>query len=152
MAEFDAAPQHNMVALLSHDGTNPMFHPVMDFFSRSTINYALTVAPRVATSWVEAFWRTSKATDVNGVPFIIAKVAGKRVVVNEALIRSTLQFNDLNGVYKLPISELHKYIRQMRYEGDYNAVTLIKGKFCPHWKFFFHTLNHCISPKSTSWD
>ena len=65
-----------MVALLSHEGTNPLFHPVMDFFSRSSINYALTVAPRVATSWVEAFWRTAKATDVDGVPSITARVAG----------------------------------------------------------------------------
>ena len=74
------------------------------------------------------------------------------MVINEALIRSTLQFNDLHGVYELPISEMHEYIRQMGYEGDYNAVTLNKGKLCPHWKFLFHTLNHCISPKSTSWD
>ncbi|GJY74921.1 hypothetical protein Tco_0479352 [Tanacetum coccineum] len=40
----------------------------------------------------------------------------------------------------------------MGYEGDLNALTFNKALFSPQWKFLFHTMNHCISSKSTSWD
>ena len=77
MAAYECVPQHNMVALLTHDDTHPMFHQIMDFLSRSSINYALTVAPRVATSWVEAFWRTAKTRDIDNVASITTTVASK---------------------------------------------------------------------------
>ncbi|GJR21303.1 hypothetical protein Tco_0969830 [Tanacetum coccineum] len=40
----------------------------------------------------------------------------------------------------------------MGYEGDLNTLTFNKGLFSPQWKFLFHTIIHCLSSKSTSWD
>ncbi|GKF61615.1 hypothetical protein Tco_0181669, partial [Tanacetum coccineum] len=40
----------------------------------------------------------------------------------------------------------------MGYEGDLTVLTFNKVLFSPQWKFLFHTMDHCISSKSTSWD
>ncbi|GKD27893.1 hypothetical protein Tco_1234107 [Tanacetum coccineum] len=43
-------------------------------------------------------------------------------------------------------------IQSMGYEGDLTVLTFNKALFSPQWRFLFHTMNHCISSKSTSWD
>ncbi|GJV98852.1 hypothetical protein Tco_1554104, partial [Tanacetum coccineum] len=43
-------------------------------------------------------------------------------------------------------------IQLMGYEGDLTVLTFNKALFSPQWRFLFHTINHCLSSKSTSWD
>ncbi|GJS69974.1 putative ribonuclease H-like domain-containing protein [Tanacetum coccineum] len=43
-------------------------------------------------------------------------------------------------------------IQRMGYEGDLTVLTFNKALFSPQWRFLFHTINHCLSSKSTSWD
>ncbi|GJT65354.1 hypothetical protein Tco_1016834 [Tanacetum coccineum] len=43
-------------------------------------------------------------------------------------------------------------IQLMGYDGDLIVLTFNKALFSPQWRFLFHTKNHCISSKSTSWD
>ncbi|GKF77075.1 hypothetical protein Tco_0229545, partial [Tanacetum coccineum] len=43
-------------------------------------------------------------------------------------------------------------IQLMGYEGDLTVLTFNKALFSPQCRFLFHTMNHCISSKSTSWD
>ncbi|GJY28527.1 putative ribonuclease H-like domain-containing protein [Tanacetum coccineum] len=38
------------------------------------------------------------------------------------------------------------------YEGDFNKLTFQKALFSPQWKFLIHTILHCLSLKSTSWN
>ncbi|GJZ52734.1 hypothetical protein Tco_0607619 [Tanacetum coccineum] len=33
-----------------------------------------------------------------------------------------------------------------------NSLTFQKGHFSPQWKFFIHTILHCLSPKKTAWE
>ncbi|GKE04957.1 hypothetical protein Tco_1396975 [Tanacetum coccineum] len=40
----------------------------------------------------------------------------------------------------------------MGYEGDFNKLTFQKALFSPQWKFLIHTILHCLSSKSTSWN
>ncbi|GJR01557.1 hypothetical protein Tco_0524541 [Tanacetum coccineum] len=141
-----------MVAYLEKTDGNAEFHEIIDFLTRSSIHYALTVSPVVSTTFVEQFWMTAKSKTINNVRYITATVAGKPVSISEASIRSDLQFNDAAGIDVLPNQAIFDTIQLMGYEGDLNTLTFNKGLFSPQWKFLFHTIIHCLSSKSTSWD
>ncbi|GJV22427.1 hypothetical protein Tco_1371447, partial [Tanacetum coccineum] len=120
--------------LTKNDG-NTEFHQFMDFLTHSSIHFALTVSPIVSTSFVEQFWTIAKSRTVNNISYIDAIVAGKPVTVLEASIRSDLLFDDADGIDTLN-----------------NQAIFNKALFSPQWKYLFHTMNHCISSKSTYWD
>ncbi|GJY28930.1 hypothetical protein Tco_0404697 [Tanacetum coccineum] len=90
-----------MVAYLEKTDGNTEFHQIMDFLTRSSIYYALTVSPIVSTSFVEQFWTTAKSRTVNNISYIDATVAGKPVTISEASIRSDLLFDDADGIDSL---------------------------------------------------
>ncbi|GJV80835.1 hypothetical protein Tco_1516705 [Tanacetum coccineum] len=139
MAVLESCPKHNMVAYLEKTDGNAEFHEIIDFLTRSSIHHALTVSPVVSTTLVEQFWTSAKSKIINNVRHITAKVAGKPVSISEASIRSDLQ-------------AIFDAIQLMGYEGDLTVLTFNKALFSPQWRFLFHTMNHCISSKSTSWD
>ncbi|GKD56136.1 hypothetical protein Tco_1289523 [Tanacetum coccineum] len=116
------------------------------------IHYALTVSPVISTTFVEQFWMTAKSKTINNVRYITATIAVKPVIISEASIRSDLQFNDATGIDVLPNQAIFDTIQLIGYEGDLNTLTFNKGLFSPQWKFLFHTIIHCLSSKSTSWD
>ncbi|GJU80078.1 hypothetical protein Tco_1282443 [Tanacetum coccineum] len=152
MAGLDFCSKHNMVAYLEKNDGNTEFHQIMDFLTHSSIHYALTVSPIVSTSFVEQFWTSAKSRTVNNIRYIDAIVAGKPVTISEASIRSDLLFDDADGIDTLNNQAIFDTIQLMGYEGDLTALTFNKALFSPQWKFLFHTMNHCISSKSTSWD
>ncbi|GKA61222.1 hypothetical protein Tco_0760629 [Tanacetum coccineum] len=141
-----------MVAYLEKTDGNAKFHEIIDFLARSFIHNALTVSPVVSTTFVEQFWMSAKSKIINNVRYITAKVAGKPVSISEASIRSDLLFDDADGIDSLPNQAIFDAIQLMGYEGDLTVLTFNKALFSPQWRFLFHTMNHCISSKSTSWD
>ncbi|GJY01432.1 hypothetical protein Tco_0359584 [Tanacetum coccineum] len=152
MAALESCPKHNMIAYLEKTDGNTEFHEIMDFLTRSSIYYALTVSPVVSTTFVEQFWMSAKSKTINNVRYITATVAGKPVTISEASIRSDLLFDDADGIDTLNNQAIFDTIQLMGYEGDLTVLTFNKALFSPQWKFLFHTMNHCISSKSTSWD
>ncbi|GJU88453.1 hypothetical protein Tco_1300876, partial [Tanacetum coccineum] len=152
MAVLESCPKHNMVAYLEKTDGNTEFHEIISFLTRSSIHYALTVSPVVSTTFVEQFWMSAKSKIINNVRYITAKVAGKPVSISEASIRSDLLFDDADGIDSLPNQAIFDAIQLMGYEGDLTVLTFNKALFSPQWRFLFHTMNHCISSKSTSWD
>ncbi|GKB01885.1 putative ribonuclease H-like domain-containing protein [Tanacetum coccineum] len=106
----------------------------------------------VSTTFVEQFWMSAKSKIINNVRYITAKVAGKPVNISEASIRSDLLFDDADGIDSLHNQAIFDAIQLMGYEGDLTVLTFNKALFSPQWRFLFHTMNHCISSKSTSWD
>ncbi|GKD72671.1 hypothetical protein Tco_1330953, partial [Tanacetum coccineum] len=52
----------------------------------------------------------------------------------------------------LPNQAIFDAIKLLEYAGDLTVLTFNKALFSPQWRFLFHTMNHCISSKSTSWD
>ncbi|GKA90731.1 hypothetical protein Tco_0812601 [Tanacetum coccineum] len=152
MAILESCPKHNMVAYLEKTAGNAEFHEVIDFLARSSIHNALTVSPVVSTTFVEQFWMSAKSKIINNVRYITAKVAGKPMSISEASIRSDLLFDDADGIDSLPNQAIFDVIQLMGYEGDLTVLTFNKALFSPQWRFLFHTMNHCISSKSTSWD
>ncbi|GJZ59950.1 hypothetical protein Tco_0615766 [Tanacetum coccineum] len=87
-----------MVAYLEKTNENTDFHEIIDFITRSSIHYALTVSHVVSTTFVEQFWMSAKSKLINNVRYITAKVAGKPVTILEASIRSDLLFDDADGI------------------------------------------------------
>ncbi|GJY52673.1 hypothetical protein Tco_0443520 [Tanacetum coccineum] len=122
MVVLESYLKHNMVAYLEKTDGNAEFQEIIDFLTRSSIHYALIV------------------------------IAGKPVTVSEASIPSDLRFNDVDGIDSLNNQAIFDAIKLMGYEGDVTVLTFNKAMFSPQWKFLFHTLNHCLSSKSTSWD
>ncbi|GKE12609.1 hypothetical protein Tco_1416160, partial [Tanacetum coccineum] len=152
MAALESCPKHNMIAYLEKTEGNVEFHEVIDFLRRSYIYHALTVSPVVSTTFVEQFWTSAKSKTINNVRHITAKVAGKFVSISEASIRTDLIFDDADGIDTLPNQAIFNAIQLMGYEGDLTVLTFNKALFSPQWRFLFHTINHCLSSKSTSWD
>ncbi|GJY24772.1 hypothetical protein Tco_0398430 [Tanacetum coccineum] len=95
---------------------------------------------------------SAKSKIINNVRYITTKVAGKPVSISEASIRSDLLFDDVDGIDSLPNQAIFDAIQLMGYEGDLTVLTFNKALFSPQWRFLFHTMNHCISSKSTPWD
>ncbi|GJY38645.1 hypothetical protein Tco_0425009 [Tanacetum coccineum] len=120
-----------MVAYLEKTDGNAEFHEIVDFLTRSSIHYALTISPVVSTTFVEQFWMTAKSKTINNVRYITATVVGKHVSISEALIRSDLQFNDVVGIDVLSNQAIFDTIQLMGYEGDLNTLTFNKGLFSP---------------------
>ncbi|GJW53893.1 hypothetical protein Tco_0097978 [Tanacetum coccineum] len=152
MAVLESCPRYNKVAYLEKTEGNAEFHEVIDFLARSSIHHALTISLVVSTTFVEQFWMSAKSKIINNVRYITAKVAGKPVSISEAPIRSDLLFDDADGIDSLPNQAIFDAIQLMGYEGDLTVLTFNKALFSPQWRFLFHTMNHCISSKSTSWD
>ncbi|GJX24517.1 hypothetical protein Tco_0230813 [Tanacetum coccineum] len=125
MANLEFVDQYNMVAFLEKTEGNSDFHEIVNFLASSSIHHALTIN---------------------------ATVDSKAVVVTEASIRSCLLFNDTDGTACLTNEAIFQNLALMGYEGDFNKLTFQKALFSPQWKFLIHTILHCLSSKSTSWN
>ncbi|GKF62969.1 hypothetical protein Tco_0183023, partial [Tanacetum coccineum] len=79
-----------MVAYLEKTDGNTNFREIIDFLTRISVHYALTVSHVVFT--------TLAGKIINNVRYITAKVAGKPVTISEASIRSDFLFDDADGI------------------------------------------------------
>lgn len=160
MVSLKFADEHNQVAYLqkSNDKSGPVFHQIVDFLNTTHIRYALTMSPTIFVSQIKQFWNsvesiTLEQGDIHeSVEALRATVDGVIIDVTESSLRRLLQLDDLNGIITLPNSEIFQHIASMGYDTSEQKVTLKKGCFCPHWRFFIHTLLHCLSPKKTSYE
>ncbi|GKD98817.1 hypothetical protein Tco_1382714 [Tanacetum coccineum] len=55
------------------------------------------------------------------------------------------------GVEDLPTADIYLWMDNMGYPTE-GKLTFHKNKFSPQWRFFVHTIMHCLSTKSGSWD
>nr|GEV04812.1 ribonuclease H-like domain-containing protein [Tanacetum cinerariifolium] len=78
--------------------------------------------------------------------------SGKPVVITEASIRGDILFNDVDEIDCLTNEAIFENLTLMGYEGDLTKLTFQNALFSPQWKFLIHTIIHCLSSKSTSWD
>ncbi|GKE12589.1 hypothetical protein Tco_1416140 [Tanacetum coccineum] len=152
MADLEFVDQHNMVACLEKTEGNSEYHEIVDFLTSSLINHALTISPTIYISYIEQFWNTASSQIVNDEKQIHATVDSKAVVVTEASIRSSLLLNDADGTACLTNKAIFQNLALMGYEGELNKLTFQKTLFSPKWKYLIHTILHCLSSKSTSWN
>ncbi|GKE93832.1 hypothetical protein Tco_1574927, partial [Tanacetum coccineum] len=71
--------------------------------------------------------------------------------ITESLVRSQLQLDDEGGVEDLPIADIYLGMDNLGYPSE-GKLTFFKNKFSPQWRFLVHTIMHCLSTKSGSWD
>ncbi|GJV17158.1 hypothetical protein Tco_1362481 [Tanacetum coccineum] len=113
MAALESCPKHNMIAYLEKTDGNAGFHEIMDFLTRSSIYYALTVSLVISTTFVKQLWMSAKSKTINNVRYITAIVVGKPVTISEASIRRDLLFDDADGIYTLNNQAIFDTIKLM---------------------------------------
>nr|GEX76184.1 hypothetical protein [Tanacetum cinerariifolium] len=152
MAALRYKDEHNKVGYLLKPTRSDDYHQIINFLSASHIRYALTTNPIIFDSLVKQFWSTATLrTPELGPPAIMAKIDKTPYTITEDLVRSRLQLADDDGIADLPIAEIYSGMDNLGYVTE-GKLTFFKSKFSPQWRFLVHTLLHCLSTKSGSWD
>nr|GEU59626.1 putative ribonuclease H-like domain-containing protein [Tanacetum cinerariifolium] len=86
-----------------------------------------------------------------GPPAILATIDKTPYTITKELVRSRLQLADDGGVADLPILDIYSGMDNLGYVTE-GKLTFFKNKFSPQLSFLVHTLLHCLSTKSRSWD
>ncbi|GJT84401.1 putative ribonuclease H-like domain-containing protein [Tanacetum coccineum] len=145
---------------------NPMFHSktkhieIRHHFIRDTYEKKIIQVLKIHTDDNVAdlltkafdFWNSAVSQTVNNISQIKATISGQTVLISEPSIRRDLLFNDDNGIDCLTVADIYENLPLMGYEGDLTTLTFQKTLFSPQWKYLIHTIIHCLSSKSTSWD
>nr|GEW24661.1 ribonuclease H-like domain, reverse transcriptase, RNA-dependent DNA polymerase [Tanacetum cinerariifolium] len=121
---------HNKVAYLEKGKGWEAYEQILDFLNRKHIWYALTHRPTIVfDSLVKQFWAIANVHTLEAGPSdIISTIDGNAVVVTESLIRTQLQLDDVNGLYKFT---LHDVLDKMRAIGD-GADAVAAGAAAAH--------------------
>ncbi|GJR44604.1 putative ribonuclease H-like domain-containing protein [Tanacetum coccineum] len=94
---------------------------------------------------------TARTTD-DGEVKITASIDLQVKTITEASLRRHLKLEDSDGITSLPNTEIFEQLALMGYVSDSARLTFQKGHFSPQWRFFIHTILHCLSPKTTAWE
>ncbi|GJV72068.1 hypothetical protein Tco_1492063 [Tanacetum coccineum] len=153
MSALKYKDDHNKIAYLGRERGCEDFTDILSYLDHSPLRYALThVPPVVFDSLVKQFWATAVVRpNAAGSHDLVATIDGREVVVTESLIRTQLQFDDANGIFDMPNNEILEGMRVIGYPTD-GALTFLKNHLSPQWRFLVHTILHCLSPKSGSWN
>ncbi|GJR77857.1 hypothetical protein Tco_0090222 [Tanacetum coccineum] len=153
MAALQYKDDHNKIAYLGRERGCEDFTDILSYLDHSPLRYALTHAPPVVfDSLVKQFWATAVVRpNAAGSHDLVATIEGREVVVTESLIRTQLHFDDANGIFDMTNSDILEGMRAIGYPTD-RALTFLKNHLSPQWRFLVHTLMHCLSPKSGSWN
>nr|GEU66225.1 ribonuclease H-like domain-containing protein [Tanacetum cinerariifolium] len=152
MAALRYRDEHNKVGYLLIPTGSDDYHQIIDFLRASHIRYALTHNPIIFDSLVKQFCSTAtlKSPEL-GPPAILATIDKTPYTITEDLVRSQIQLADDGGIDDLPIAEIYYGMDNLEYVTEVK-LTFFKNKFSPQWRFLVHTLLHCLSTKSGSWD
>ncbi|GJZ43793.1 putative ribonuclease H-like domain-containing protein [Tanacetum coccineum] len=144
--------EYNKVGYLQKPKGSDDYHQVLDFLGASHIRYALTHDPIIFDSLVKQFWSTATLRSSElGPPTILATIDKTPYTITEESVRSQLQLVDDGGIDDLPIVDIYSGMDNLGYVTE-GKLTFFKNKFSPQWRFLVHTLLHCLSTKSGSWD
>ncbi|GKD65774.1 hypothetical protein Tco_1379963, partial [Tanacetum coccineum] len=142
-----------MVAYLKKTEGGEGFHQIVDFLNTSHIRYALTENPTISVSLIQQFWKTATTSTLdNGEMELTTTIDGKVKTVTEASIRRHLKLEDSDGISNLPTTKIFEQLALMGNVSNSDILTFQKGHFFPQWRFFIHTILHCLSSKKTAWE
>ncbi|GJZ13032.1 hypothetical protein Tco_0548262 [Tanacetum coccineum] len=152
MAALRYRDEHNKVAYLQKPKGSDDYHQILDFLGASHIRYALTIDPIIFDSLVKQFWSTATLRSPElGPPAILATIDATPYTITEDSVRGQLQLADDGGIDDLPIADIYSGMDNLGYVTE-GKLTFYKNKFSPQWRFLVHTILHCLSTKSGSWD
>ncbi|GJS99028.1 hypothetical protein Tco_0820198 [Tanacetum coccineum] len=152
MATLRYRDEHNKVGYLQKPKGSDDYHQVLDFLSTSYIRFALTHNPTIFDSLVKQFWSTAILRSPElGPPAILATIDATPYTITEDSVRGQLQLANDGGIDDLPIADIYSGMDNLGYVTE-GKLTFYKNKFSPQWRFLVHTILHCLSTKSGSWD
>ncbi|GJT85083.1 hypothetical protein Tco_1066800 [Tanacetum coccineum] len=152
MAALRYRDERNKMGYLQKPTGSDDYHQILDFLRASHIRYALTNDPIIFDSLVKQFWSTATLRSPElGPPAILATIDETPYTITEDSVRSQLQLADDGGIDDLPIAEIYSGMDNLGYVTE-GKLTFYKNKFSPQWRFLVHTILHCLSTKSGSWD
>ncbi|GJV03170.1 hypothetical protein Tco_1336739 [Tanacetum coccineum] len=136
MAALQYKDDHNKIAYLGRERGCEDFTDILSYLDHSPLRYALTHAPPVVfDSLVKQFWATAVVRpNAAGSHDLVATIDGREVVVTESLIRTQLHFDDANGIFDMPNSDILEGMRVIGYPTD-RALTFLKNHLSPQWRF-----------------
>ncbi|GJS45643.1 hypothetical protein Tco_0595764 [Tanacetum coccineum] len=91
-------------------------------------------------------------TTKEGLQAIFTTIDGHEKLITEASLRRHLKLEDAKGISSLSNEEIFKQLAHMGYVTNFESLTFFKGHFSLPWKFFIHTILHCLSSKKTACD
>ncbi|KAJ9556482.1 hypothetical protein OSB04_011096 [Centaurea solstitialis] len=141
---------HNKVGYFKKDANSEGFDDILDFLASSHIAYAATINPTIYIQHQLDFWLNAVIREQEGVKTIQTTICGHSLTLTPEKIRFHLQLHDEGGISMLKPSVIMESFVKMGYTGSRTSLKYLKGKFCPQWRFFVHTLLHCFSKKTTS--
>ncbi|KAJ9564380.1 hypothetical protein OSB04_000346 [Centaurea solstitialis] len=141
---------HNKVGYFKKDANSEGFDDILDFLASSHIAYAATINPNIYIQHMNDFWSNAAIQEEDGVKIIHTTICGHSLTLTPAKIRFHLQLHDERGISMLTPSVIMEAFERMGYTGSRTSLKYLKGKFCPQWRFFVHTLLHCFSKKTTN--
>ncbi|KAJ9551882.1 hypothetical protein OSB04_015927 [Centaurea solstitialis] len=141
---------HNKVGYFKKDANSEGFDDILDFLASSHIAYAAIINPIIYIQHMNDFWSNAAIQEDDGVKIIQTTICGHSLTLTPEKIRFHLQLNDEGGISMLKPSVIMEAFERMGYTGSHTSLKYLKGKFCPQWRFFVHTLLHCFSKKTTS--
>ncbi|GJT13043.1 putative ribonuclease H-like domain-containing protein [Tanacetum coccineum] len=120
--------EHNKVGYLQKHKGSDDYYQILDFLGASHIR-----SPKL------------------GPPAILATIDETLYTITEDSVRGQLQLADDGGIDDLPIADIYSGMDNLGYVTKCK-LTFYKNKFLPQWRFLVHTILHCLSTKSGSWD
>ncbi|GJR29967.1 hypothetical protein Tco_1106199 [Tanacetum coccineum] len=152
MAALKYRDEHNKIGFLEKPKGSTDYHQVIDFLLDSHIRYAIVTDPLIYDSLITQFWSTASLRSSElGPPAIVATIDGTPYTITELLVQSQLQLHDEGGIVDMPSADIFLGMDNLGYPTE-GKLTFHKNKFSPQWRFLIHTLLHCLSTKSGSWD
>ncbi|GJS87791.1 retrovirus-related pol polyprotein from transposon TNT 1-94 [Tanacetum coccineum] len=91
-------------------------------------------------------------TTKEGLQVISATTDEHEKLITEDSLRRHLKLDDAKGIFSLSNEEIFEHLTHMGYVTNSESLTFFKGHFSPQWKFFIHTILHCLSFKKTALD
>ncbi|KAM0047213.1 hypothetical protein Hdeb2414_s0009g00325831 [Helianthus debilis subsp. tardiflorus] len=141
---------HNQIALLDvnvRGGTE--YADIIRFLRNSRIGFAISENIHLVQAYIDDFWHTAGVVDDT----IEATVSGSSIVITEAVIRAALRFGVLdhgNACYVRQIRE--RGVKSFGYADSFDKKEISKAMFLGQWRFFFHVLMQCLSPRKSGTD
>ncbi|GJR12281.1 hypothetical protein Tco_0794933 [Tanacetum coccineum] len=74
-----------------------------------------------------------------------------KFLLADLFLLDSIQLDDANGILDMPNTDILEGMRVIGYPTD-GTLTFLKHHLSPQWRFLVHTIMHCLSPKSGSWN
>ncbi|KAJ0538415.1 hypothetical protein HanRHA438_Chr08g0343981 [Helianthus annuus] len=141
---------HNQTALLDVNiRGGAEYADIIRFLRNSRIGFAISESIHLVQAYIDDFWRTARVVDDT----IEATVSGSSIVITEEVIRAALRFGDLDHGSTSYVCQIRERgVRSFGYAGSFDKKEISKAMFLGQWRFFFHVLMQCLSPRKSGTD